>query len=1089
MHAIAIHARNPFQPLRDRAIYSVEAPLTIAEWIEREAPDLSAPTICLLNGEPVLRAEWGSRAVTDGDVLAFVALPQGGGDSNPLAIVMMIVVSIVAPPIGAALASEMGLAAGSLGAALVKGAVAFAMTALVNAVIPAPKPTGPQSIRDIAAPSPTYSLQAQGNAARLGSPIPAIYGRHLIYPDFGAQPYAEFAGNEQYLYMLFVIGQGYYDIESIRIEDTTLDVFEDVATEIVEPGENVTLFPTNVVSSSEVVGQEVDSGVTVGPFVASAAGTASNYIAIDVVMPRGLYYAQDDGSLASKSVTWVVEAQPINASGAPIGGWTTLGTETYSAATNTAQRASYRYAVSAGRYQVKLTRSDTKDTSTRAGHELAWVGLRAYLPGGQAYGDITLLAVRMRASNQLSGVSSRKINLTVTRKLPTWSGGGWTAPTVTRSIAWALADICRAQYGAELADSRIAIDELAALNTTWAARGDTFNAVYDSRMGFWEALTVCARAGRAVPILQGGIIHFVRDAVQTLPVALFSMRNIVRGSFRIEYALQNDQTTDAAEADYFDETTWSPKTVLAVLPGGTSDRPAKLRGTFGMTTRAQVWREAVYTAAQNRWRRKIVNFQTELEGFIPTFGDLIAISHDMPAWGSSGEIVSIDEDTPSAGDVTLHLSEPVTFGVGTHYIALRRRDGSVEGPFVCTAGPSTSEAVVAGGLDGFVPQTGRSEERTHFAFGLGESYRQRAIVTAVRARGNVVEISAVNEDDRVHTADEGSVPGESIWVLPGIPTVPQIPYDGANPDSFLSVVMGGTLENPTVTLSWSAAAGAERYYVEQSFDGDVWTRIGDTVDTRFGFTASPGFQYLRVAPAGAGIGAWRVWSGTVTGGPQVVAPDAPTGLVATAAGLSIILEWPPHGQPNIEWIEIQRSDGFVSDGIIAVIGAENTSYVDTLAASGLSRLYWYRLVNKKGVRSDWSAYASATTAAVGGIEVVTSLPSTGLTEGRVVYLTTNKSIYRYNGTSWTAAVDGADILANTIGANKLSVATLAAITANLGAITAGSLNINSRFVVDAAGNVTINNAATGARLEIKNNVIKVFDAGGVLRVKLGDLSA
>lgn len=58
-----------------------------------------------------------------------------------------------------------------------------------------------------------------------------------------------------------------------------------------------------------------------------------------------------------------------------------------------------------------------------------------------------------------------------------------------------------------------------------------------------------------------------------------------------------------------------------------------------------------------------------------------------------------------------------------------------------------------------------------------------------------------------------------------------------------------------------------------------------------------------------------------------------------------------------------------------------------------------------------------------------------------------------------------------------------------GAINAGSININNRFTVSTAGAVSITSAASGARLEIKNNVIKVFDSAGTLRVRIGDLSA
>ncbi|MGH8429006.1 MAG: phage tail tip fiber protein, partial [Solimonas sp.] len=52
-------------------------------------------------------------------------------------------------------------------------------------------------------------------------------------------------------------------------------------------------------------------------------------------------------------------------------------------------------------------------------------------------------------------------------------------------------------------------------------------------------------------------------------------------------------------------------------------------------------------------------------------------------------------------------------------------------------------------------------------------------------------------------------------------------------------------------------------------------------------------------------------------------------------------------------------------------------------------------------------------------------------------------------------------------------------------ISGGSLNINGLFTVDANGNVTIRSAWGGARLEIYNSRIDVFDGNGTLRVRLG----
>ena len=155
-------------------------------------------------------------------------------------------------------------------------------------------------------------------------------------------------------------------------------------------------------------------------------------------------------------------------------------------------------------------------------------------------------------------------------------------------------------------------------------------------------------------------------------------------------------------------------------------------------------------AAANRYRRRMVSFRTELEGMIPTYGDLIAVAHDMPRWGESGEVVAYEHLT---GHPVLVLSEPVTFSeTGTHSIVLRRRDGSLSGPWRVTQGQSETQVRLEEEID-FIPFTGSSEERTHFSFGVGEHWGALARVLAVQPRGEQVEITAVVENALVHTAD------------------------------------------------------------------------------------------------------------------------------------------------------------------------------------------------------------------------------------------------------------------------------------------------------------------------------------------------
>lgn len=811
------------------------------------APDWRRPHIALLNGEAVLRADWG-RTLHHGETLAFVdieAIPQKDGGSNPLAAILSLVVMVYAPYL-----SGMMSTAGMSGTFLVGNftvanaftmGLQFAGMMLVNALIPPPKLTTPQQAAALASPSPTYNLQAQGNVARLEAAIPEHFGRHIAYPDFAAQPYQEFAGNEQYLYQLLCIGRGEYDIEAIRIEDTPIASFSEITYEVIPPNGSLTLFPANVVSSMEVAGQDMPTGTYIGPFVLSAPETAANYIGIDYVLPRGLYHVNTTtGALETVSLTAQAEAQLIDDAGTALGAWFTLGSATYSAATTTPQRYSERYSVTPGRYQVRVKRTDAEHTDTTYGHDIAWGGARAYLPDTRTFGDVTLIAMRMRASNNLSMQASRKLNVIATRKIPHWDGTTWSANTATRSIAWPIAYACK-QVG--LTDAQIDLATLLALDATWTARGDQFNARFDNFLSFWEAVTKIASAGRAKAYMQAGVVRIMRDQAATLPVQLYSMRNIAKGSFSIDYLMPTADTADAIDVGYFDAGAWAQRRVRAKLPGSTAARPAKVE-LFGVTGRDQAFREGMYQAANNRYRRKLIKFSTEMEGFIPSFGDLIAIQHDMPAWGQHAEAVAWD-----AGTRTLTLSEPLTWGAGWHYVALRQRDGGVDGPNAVSPG-ATAYEVVLSGPPAITPYTGGNEERTHVVFGWAETWRQPARVIAVRPRGlTSVEIECVNEDDNVHTAEIGQI-------APSIQTSQLAGY--TNAPVILGLMALSMPNNPAaMLLTWQPSPWADYYIIEQSADGQTWTRTGETSTSNYTATALYGnATIVRVAAVGIAKGPW-----------------------------------------------------------------------------------------------------------------------------------------------------------------------------------------------------------------------------------------
>ena len=361
---VVVWLRNPFDP-RERDVHHVQGNPTISQWMNQEQIVFEQPTLVLKNGKPVLMAGRCVTLIEAGDVIALVSLPQGGGGGgkNPLQTVLMIAVLVVANAYGAELAASFGYS-GAVATSVASTAIAVTGSIIVNALVPLPNQSLPNATASSSSPSPTYSLQARGNYGRLSQPIPVVYGQHLIYPDLAAMPYTEYVENEEYLHQLHVIGIGNFQFEELSIDDSPISSFEEVQAQVIEPGGQNTLFNNDVVTAAEVTGQELiaiadTGGSIIGPFALNPVGTQINQIGIDVVMMRGLYYATDSGTLDSRAVQWRVEARTINEDGDATSGWIHLADESYSAATNTAQRRTYKYGVGAGRYEVRVQRLDT----------------------------------------------------------------------------------------------------------------------------------------------------------------------------------------------------------------------------------------------------------------------------------------------------------------------------------------------------------------------------------------------------------------------------------------------------------------------------------------------------------------------------------------------------------------------------------------------------------------------------------------------------------------------------------------------------------------------------------------------------------
>lgn len=776
---------DPLAEISEHDFKPVPAFATIASL----APKTSAAFVCAIGDVYIPRKDWDT-LVRPGESIVFQVLPGkgGGGGSNPLRMILQLVLVVgVAWLVGPVLGLT-GLAANLASAGLM-----IVGSLLINALVPLPKA---QDAAAAAGASPTYSIALQGNSARMDASKPVGFGQQQQFPDFAMKPFQAFIANEQYYYAVFMIGLGRYEFQKIMIDDTPISNFADVDMHIVGPGNGSlytqSLVPINMIGSSEVSGQELrDTSAWTGPFTACKPGQRITKIYADIVAPRGAGYANDDGSLAWRAIVFEAQAQEIDDFGNTIGDWFTCvnpatnanyfaAAPTSGAGTATAVQISCEYVMpDAKRYHFRMRRVTPYVDSTRDLCELSWVFMRALStkPGIVEKNDPegTYLLMRIRASKQLSGMSQRKISVVWERKIPYYDGSNWIWAhdgAHHRNPAWAIADMLRNPvYSIGLPMSRIDIASIMSLAAICAERQDRFDYIFDTRTTIWDALALAARCARAVNIVRRGNYSFVRDSAQSLPVSLYTPRNMSKDSLAIQNAMPQENTPDAVRLKYRDGRYWDERVVIGqywngkvyayaegLRPSGVPPPAIYADVPFpGISGVHQALREAAYIVGVSRWRRATYTFTTDLAGLIPSYGSLIGMAHDLPGFGQSAQVATYDAATRS-----LAASQPMTWVAGSqHYVRLVNRTGGLTEPIPVTKGATDDQMVLATAAGFTVVDFDDADSTIPTALCFGAADKQMAMLRlkGIKPKGeNSIEMTAIIEDDRVHLADLPDLP-------------------------------------------------------------------------------------------------------------------------------------------------------------------------------------------------------------------------------------------------------------------------------------------------------------------------------------------
>lgn len=485
-------------------------------------------------------------------------------------------------------------------------------------------------------------------------------------------------------------------------------------------------------------------GGWLGPFAACPDGEVTDLIEWDFFFPGGLVkIGAKDGGRYDQSVT--VERQ-----------WRRLGSldpwqsvvKTYT--DNTLNQIGFTERDSlSGMYQpeCRVRRIGEDSQSARRQDTVQWYGLKSRLQAPSSYDGVTTMAVRVQGGGKIAAQTEQQISVEATRKLPSLVGGAWTAPVATRDIIPAMAYIAKS-LGYQ--DSDLDLVEMERLDGVWRARGDQFNGRFEKITTAKEAMNQVLRAGFAEFTIDRARLRPVRDEPRTQLEHMYTPQNCTEVLSRDFSAIGPDDF-DGVDVEYTDGTSWQVETVECRLPGDIGQRVEKIQAE-GVTSRTQAWRIGMRARRAHAFRRYQYSTATELDALNSRYMSYVSLGDDVPGYGKSALLLSFEQRLDS---VVLESSEPLPWVPGAdHVVAVRRQDGSLDGPHPATRIDDYRLSVPA---LGFVPDVSWSVEPPHLQFGTVERWNYPALITEISPTADgQARITAINYDARVYADDDNS---------------------------------------------------------------------------------------------------------------------------------------------------------------------------------------------------------------------------------------------------------------------------------------------------------------------------------------------
>ena len=760
-----IRVPNPFEPRKhtvEDVLYTGKA---ITSYLNVTDMD------CVLNGQLVDNPA--ETIPQDGEQLIVMPHVGGKGIKRILGFAAMIALSVYAGHIAGGSAKLFGYAfkAHTVGALLASGAVMFLGGKIINSIFPQQNPSFSYGDQDT---SQSYGWDLPTPTQIAGGVVGETYGECIPAPQLLEQ-HVETINDKQYLNLLYCGGYGPIDsIDDMRIDYTSLENFSGVQVET-RLGTNdqkpISFFKNTPLDQS--VGVEVpdDNSVT-----RTSDSTNASALEVTLEWPGGLFYINDNNNYANATVKFKLEYRLTGTTT-----WRNFNKDNpdyvyeATAGTNAAVRKSYLVdGLDAGQYDVRITTVDRPKT-TRYQSMYQWTLLTSYLDGVYARPGKVLVALRILATNQLSGgvpsLNWRQKRAHVWVWDPTLDHPAYVEKPADNPI-WAAYDIlhgCKRLKNIntgefEFVASGVPKEALTAYYDEWesaAAYADEeitnqdgkkepryrFDAFFDSAQKRITAAQKAATIGHAAIIPHGRNYGIVVDRPGSI-TQIFGEGRTTVSSVKGSFTSKADRAR-AIEVTYNDTQNDFKNTVLTVRSpnyntDNGSDNTAQL-SLFGVKRRSQAYREAITALATNERQLQFVEMSADIDAIVAEYGDIVGYSHAVSRIGiASGRLAA-------ATTTTLTLDKDVTMDAAKSYeIYIQKANDTLVKLPVVSKNYTGNILTLTAALDAdAVPA-----QYDNYAFGeVGKAVKPFRVVSASRDGDMLVSLKLAEYDEAIY-ADE-----------------------------------------------------------------------------------------------------------------------------------------------------------------------------------------------------------------------------------------------------------------------------------------------------------------------------------------------